>query len=42
MVRQATPDKHQQVSMFAKTLWFYILFFLILMMIASFGLVAES
>lgn len=30
------------VSMFLKQLWFYAFFFIVLLMIASFGIIAEA
>lgn len=35
-------EKREEVGIFMKNLWFYLLFFVLLLMIASFGLIAES
>ncbi len=39
-VEKQTAD--QGVSIFVKYVWFYLFFFSMMMMIASFGLIAES
>lgn len=39
----AKPDKQtDEVSLFMKNLWFFLFYFAILLMIASFGLIAEA
>ncbi len=36
-------EKHnEQISMFMKNVWFYLFFFILLMAMASYGLIAES
>ena len=35
-------DSQNDVSMFMKNLWFFLFYFLLLIMIASFGLIAEA
>jgi len=42
MVRAAKEDRPQQVSLFVRYVWFYAMFFIILLLIASFGLIAEA
>ncbi len=32
----------EEVSLFMKNLWFFLLYFALLLMIASFGLIAET
>ena len=37
------PDKAQpDVTLFVKKLWFFLFYFALLLMIASFGLIAET
>lgn len=42
MVRKPKTDPQQDVSLFARYLWFYVFYFFCLLMIASFGLIAEA
>lgn len=42
MVRAEKPDKRYEVGLFLRTIWFFLLFFALLLMIASFGLIAET
>lgn len=42
MVRQATKQESKEVSMFMKNIFFYSFYFFLLLIIASFGLIAES
>lgn len=42
MVRAPKEDRTQQVSLFMRYVWFYVMFFAILLLIASFGLIAEA
>jgi hypothetical protein len=42
MVRKKLPDSQQTVSLFMRNIWFYAFFFFLLLMIASFGLIAEA
>jgi hypothetical protein len=41
MDKQAEKQQ-EDVTMFMKNLWFFLFYFLLLLMIASFGLVAEA
>jgi hypothetical protein len=34
--------ERQDISLFLKNLWFFLFYFLVLLMIASFGLIAEA
>jgi hypothetical protein len=36
------PDSQNDVTVFMKNLWFFLFYFLLLIMIASFGLIAEA
>lgn len=42
MVRKAKIETTQEISVFMRYLWFYIFFIFLLVMIASFGLIAEA
>jgi hypothetical protein len=44
MAKPATQkqDKGAELSYLLRSIWFFLLFFLILLMIASFGLIAEA
>jgi hypothetical protein len=42
MVKKKLPTPQQETSFFMRTIWFYGFFFFVLMLIASFGLIAES
>lgn len=42
MVRQKPVEKQYEVEMFFKNLWFFLIYFLLLLTIASFGMVAEA
>lgn len=35
-------DEREEINSFMSNLWFYVFFFLILLMIASFGMIAEA
>jgi hypothetical protein len=41
-MRLPKKDPQQVTGLFARYIWFYVLFFIVLMMIASFGLIAEA
>ncbi|MEB3245969.1 MAG: hypothetical protein VKJ06_08310 [Vampirovibrionales bacterium] len=36
------PDKSTELSFMLRTIWFFLLYFLILLTIAGFGLIAEA
>lgn len=36
------PVQRHDISLFLKNLWFYLFYFAMLLMIASFGIIAES
>ncbi len=42
MVRAAKVDSQQEIGLFMRYIWFYSFFFFLLLMIASFGLIAEA
>jgi hypothetical protein len=42
MVRQALVPEAKQSGLFIRYIWFYLFFFFLLVMIASFGLIAEA
>lgn len=42
MVRAKRVGEKEEVSLFVRTVWFYSAFFFLLILIASFGLIAES
>jgi hypothetical protein len=42
MVRAQRLDEKQEVSLFMRYVFFYASFFFLLLLIASFGLIAES
>ena len=42
MVRQPVKQESQEVSMLMKNIWFFGFYFFLLLIIASFGLIAES
>ncbi len=35
-------DKREDISLFLKNVWFFLFYFALLLMIASFGLIAET
>lgn len=39
---KASGQERPDISMFLKNVWFLLLFFVLLLMIASFGLIAET
>ncbi len=41
-MRAPKPDEQHEVSLFVRYIWFYVFFFFLLFMIASFGLIAEA
>lgn len=41
-MRAPKADPQEHVSLFMRYLWFYLFFFFLLLMIASFGLIAEA
>lgn len=41
-MRPPKVDSQQEVSLFMRYIWFYLFFFFLLLMIASFGLIAEA
>lgn len=42
MAEKPKTEDRQDVTMFIKNAWFFLFFFMVLLMIASFGLIAES
>lgn len=36
-----TPQQSSKVSLFVQNLWFFTFYFILLLMIASFGMIAE-
>lgn len=42
MVRAKRIGEKEEVSLLVRTIWFYAVFFFLLILIASFGLIAES
>lgn len=41
-MRPPKADPQQEVNLFMRYVWFYLFFFFLLLMIASFGLIAEA
>jgi hypothetical protein len=41
-MRQPKADPQVEVNLFMSYIWFYAFFFILLLMIASFGLIAEA
>lgn len=42
MPEQQQPDNRHDITLFIKNVWFFLFFFAVLLLIASFGLVAEA
>ncbi len=41
-MRPAKIESKEEVSLFVRYIWFYAFFFFLMIMIASFGLIAEA